>query len=197
MPKVSEEHRAARRAEIVDAALRVLMRNGYARSSMADIISESGLSAGAIYGYFPGKQEIVRAVAEQVLGRRIAEVDALSADHVPAPSEVLETIIRGIASEPFNAVVVQLWAEAANDPNLRLNLQQVFQNVRTTLADAIVAWGEANPERLPAEPEVWAPRVSLVLASIGPGFMLFNTLLDGFDAEEYLASIHLALGLEA
>lgn len=197
MPKVSEEHRAARRAEIIDAAVRVVMRKGYARSSMADIISESGLSAGAIYGYFPGKQEIVRAVAEQVLGRRVAEVDTLTADHVPAPSEVLETIIRGIASEPFNAVVVQLWAEAASDPSLRQSIQQVFQKVHATLAGAIVAWGEANPHLLPAEPEAWAPRVSMVLASLGPGFMLFNTLIDDFDADLYLDSIHLALGLEA
>ena len=32
---------------------------------MADIVSESGLSPGAIYGYFEGKGEIVAAIAEE------------------------------------------------------------------------------------------------------------------------------------
>ena len=50
MPKVSEQHREARRDQIVDAALRCFSRKGFQRTSMADIIAESGLSAGAIYG---------------------------------------------------------------------------------------------------------------------------------------------------
>lgn len=196
MPKVSDEHRAAKRAEIIDAAIRVLMRNGYARSSMADIIAESGMSAGAIYGYFPGKQDILRAVAEQVLGRRLAEIEVLSADHVPSPSEVLRAILTGIAAEPFSGVVVQLWGEASTDAQLRANLMEVFAHIRATLTTVVIAWGRDNPDRLPTDVETWAPRVAVVLASLGPGFMLFRSLLDDFDEAHYLAGIELALGLE-
>ena len=196
MPKVSEEHRAARRAEIIDAAMRVVLRNGYARTSMADIISESGLSAGAIYGYVPGKQDIVRSVGEQVFGRRLAEIEALTTERTPAPSEVLGAVLRGIAAEPFRAIIVQMWAEAAADPILRENLGSMFSNLRRTLAAAIVAWGEQNPDLLPAPVEEWAPRAATVLSALGPGFLLFLTLLDDFDAEAFLGSIHLALGLE-
>ncbi len=196
MPKVSDEHRAARRAEIIDASIRVLQRNGYARTSMADIIAESGLSAGAIYGYFPGKQDILRAVADQVLGRRLAEIDVLTSDHVPRPSEVLRTVMTGIAAEPFSGVVVQLWGEAASDPVLRENLSAVFTRLRDTIAAVIVAWGRAHPENVPDDVDRWAPRVAVVLASLGPGFMLFRSLLDDFDADDYLASLELALGIE-
>ena len=49
MPKVSQEHRDARRAQILRAAAACFERKGYQRTTMADIIRESGLSAGAIY----------------------------------------------------------------------------------------------------------------------------------------------------
>ena len=52
MPKVTDEYRIAKREEIADAALRAFRRKGFQGASMADIIAESGLSAGAIYGHF-------------------------------------------------------------------------------------------------------------------------------------------------
>ena len=55
MPKVSEEYRTARRSEIARAALRCFARKGFDATSMADIIAESGLSAGAIYGHYKSK----------------------------------------------------------------------------------------------------------------------------------------------
>ena len=50
MPKVTDEYRVARRDEIIDVAIRCFLRQGYARTSVADLVAESGLSAGAIYG---------------------------------------------------------------------------------------------------------------------------------------------------
>ena len=76
MPKVTEAHRTARRDEIIGAALRCFAAKGYQRTSMADVIEESGLSAGAIYGYFAGKQELFAAVAGRVLEARQGELEA-------------------------------------------------------------------------------------------------------------------------
>lgn len=196
MPKVSAEHRAARHAEIVDAALRVLMRKGYSRATMADIIAESGLSAGAIYGYFSGKQDLVRAVGEHTLGKRVAEIEALASDHVPSPSEVMQTVLTGIRNETFAPVIVQLWGEAATDPLLKENLQGVFGRLRETIATAVIRWGRAHPDRVRGDINEWAANVAPVLASLGPGFMLFSTMLDEFDADAYLRSISLTLRLE-
>lgn len=196
MPKVSAAHRAARHEEIVDAALRVLMRTGYSRATMADIIAESGLSAGAIYGYFPSKQDIVHAVAGRTLGRRIAEIEAIAGDHAPSPSEVIGTVLRGIRSEPFAPVIVQLWGEGSTDPVLRANLQLAFGRLQETLASSLVLWGREHPDRVRGDIDEWARSVAPVLASLGPGFMLFSTMLDTFDADAYLAAITLALGVE-
>lgn len=196
MPKVSDEHRAARRGAIIDAAMRVFLRNGYSRTSMADIITESGLSAGAIYGYFDGKQALVHAVAERVLGARIAEVRELSGMDAPHPSTVMRAVLEGVRNEPFSGVVVQLWAEAAADDHLRAGLTRVFSELRATLVSVVTAWGEAHPEVIPSGVEDWSRRVGMVIAGLGPGFLLFRSLLEDFDEEAYLSGIALALGIE-
>ncbi len=53
MPRVSADHLEARRDEIVRAALRRFAENGFHATSVRDVISECGLSAGAVYSYFP------------------------------------------------------------------------------------------------------------------------------------------------
>jgi hypothetical protein len=51
MPRVGQAHLDARRQQIVDAARARFAAHGFARTSMADIVAESGLSIGAIYRY--------------------------------------------------------------------------------------------------------------------------------------------------
>ena len=68
MPKVTDAHRESRREQILIAAWKCFSRNGFHSTSMADVIREAGLSAGAVYLYFRSKDEIIVAVATQVFG---------------------------------------------------------------------------------------------------------------------------------
>ena len=137
MPKVTEAHRTARRDEIIGAALRCFAAKGYQRTSMADVIEESGLSAGAIYGYFAGKQELFAAVAGRVLEARQGELEAQRAHGEPlAPGQVMATLIDGMRREPFGHVIVQLWAEAAIDPEIGELVQAVLLRVQGDRAAA-------------------------------------------------------------
>ncbi|BDZ63759.1 TetR/AcrR family transcriptional regulator [Agromyces mangrovi Wang et al. 2018] len=88
MPKVTEAYREARRDEIAAAALRCFARKGYGGTSMADIIAESGLSAGAIYGHYAGKRELFVAVTERVLSARRDDLARAEAGgHVLSPAK--------------------------------------------------------------------------------------------------------------
>ncbi|MGA7203864.1 MAG: helix-turn-helix domain-containing protein, partial [Specibacter sp.] len=90
MPRVSDEHRQLMTLRIEQAAMECARRKGFAALSMSDIISESGLSAGAIYGYYKGKDELLAALARRVVGGRIASLDELaSRTPVPHPAEGL------------------------------------------------------------------------------------------------------------
>ena len=61
MPKISEERRAERRDSIIQAARECFARKGLHTTTMDDIIRQSGLSAGAVYGYFTSKEQLIFA----------------------------------------------------------------------------------------------------------------------------------------
>ena len=58
MPKVSQEHLDARRAEILEGARRAFARYGYAGATVARLEEETGLSRGAIFNYFGSKLDL-------------------------------------------------------------------------------------------------------------------------------------------
>jgi AcrR family transcriptional regulator len=51
-------------AQIVQAAIRVLARQGYARTSLMDIAKEAGMSKGAVHYHFPTKEALIQVVLE-------------------------------------------------------------------------------------------------------------------------------------
>ncbi len=63
--------REATRRAILDAARELFVADGYAQVSMRNIATRVEYSPGAIYGYFPGKDDIFFALAEE--GFRILE----------------------------------------------------------------------------------------------------------------------------
>jgi AcrR family transcriptional regulator len=60
-----QEARAGTRRAILDAALDLFVTAGYGQVSIRNIASRVGYSAGAIYSYFPSKDEIFFALAEE------------------------------------------------------------------------------------------------------------------------------------
>ena len=63
MPRISAARANEQRGRILDAALTCFAREGFHAATVQDIVEESGLSPGAIYGYFKGKTEIATAIA--------------------------------------------------------------------------------------------------------------------------------------
>lgn len=129
MPKINQEHREARRRQILEAAMIAFSRSGLRRTSMADIVRESGLSFGGIYGYFGSKDEIIRAVADD---RNRVENDLHSralalSDPVAALRELMRAYGRWLADPDERVrhrVGVQLWAEALCNEGVRARVSR-------------------------------------------------------------------------
>jgi AcrR family transcriptional regulator len=75
-PDVSEE----RRTQIIDSAIKVFTRKGFADARMDDVASESGLSKGLLYWYFKSKEEIIIAIADLLFGAEFHTMETLSAE---------------------------------------------------------------------------------------------------------------------
>lgn len=82
----TKEEAANTRAAIVDAALRCFDRHGIASSTLEQIACEAGVSKGAIYHHFEGKQQILRAIRDQLTLPLLDAADTalLHAGDIPA-----------------------------------------------------------------------------------------------------------------
>ena len=58
MPKVTQEHLASRRAEILDGARRAFAEHGYEGATVVKLEEATGLSRGAIFHYFENKNDL-------------------------------------------------------------------------------------------------------------------------------------------
>jgi AcrR family transcriptional regulator len=58
VPKISEERKAERREQILAGARRCFAEYGYEGATVARLESATGLSRGAIFNYFPSKEEL-------------------------------------------------------------------------------------------------------------------------------------------
>ena len=65
MPKTSMEAKEARRSQILDAAVRCFARRGYYETTIEDLVTETGLSRGALYLYYPSKEALYLAISER------------------------------------------------------------------------------------------------------------------------------------
>jgi AcrR family transcriptional regulator len=77
MPEITDERRAARRQQTLDAARACLQDRSLEAVSMEMIIARSGLSTGTVYGYFKGKDDIINAVISDgtaAMSRQLAPI---------------------------------------------------------------------------------------------------------------------------
>ena len=73
MPKVSEEHLEARRDQILEGARRCFAENGYEGATVVKLEEAIGLSRGAIFNYFPSKEDLFIELAVRD-SRRMSEI---------------------------------------------------------------------------------------------------------------------------
>ena len=65
MARVSGAHLEARKQSILLAASEVFSMKGVEAATMAEIAARAGISPGAIYRYFPGKEDLARCCMEE------------------------------------------------------------------------------------------------------------------------------------
>lgn len=123
MPKVSDAHRAARRRQILDAAIECFARDGFHRTSMQDVIAAAGLSPGAIYSYFPSKEDIIEAIAAErhalesaLLAQALAAPDLRHGMH--AMTHAFFDWLKDPDEQRRRRVIIQVWAEALRNPRI-------------------------------------------------------------------------------
>ena len=125
MPKITPAHEAEVRTRIAAAALRVVARRGYRRATVQDVVHESGLSVGAIYTHFKGKDDLFLVTCDRLAEQGLADLAALLADG-RSTAHKLAIAVRFFVDTidvhddaPGQITLVQAWAEAHQEPGVR------------------------------------------------------------------------------
>jgi AcrR family transcriptional regulator len=66
------------RERIMQAARKRFSRYGYAKTTMAEVAGDCGMSPGNLYRFFPGKLDIAEAIAREEERDRLAELEAIA-----------------------------------------------------------------------------------------------------------------------
>jgi TetR/AcrR family transcriptional regulator, fatty acid metabolism regulator protein len=72
-----------RRAELVDAALRVFARKGFHASRVGDIAEEAGVAHGLLYHYFRSKEEVLETIFRDTWTQLVADTQRIEESGVP------------------------------------------------------------------------------------------------------------------
>lgn len=92
-PKVSEEHAAARRQQILLAAIKCFSDKGFHKTTVQDICKQAELSPGAVYSYFQSKDEIIEALGQMGRDNNEQAFDAVSQQHAESAREAFTTAL--------------------------------------------------------------------------------------------------------
>jgi TetR/AcrR family transcriptional regulator, transcriptional repressor of aconitase len=197
MPRITEERREARREQILDAARACVLEHGLEAVSMEMIIARSGLSTGAVYRYFKGKDEIIGAAFTQATSEIGATAAPILAGPQPGPpSELIEKLLgawMGYARSGVGAaagldrmpVAVHGWSYAQADPQLKAVLQASLRGFRELCLPIIKQWQADGVVAASAQPDA----VAQLLLSICLGFVAQRSLTGDADAQAHAAAL--------
>jgi AcrR family transcriptional regulator len=142
MPRITQARAEARRQQIIKAALACFARDGFHKTTIQDVVKQSGLSAGAIYCHFAGKDDIILAVVEE-RHRRESELlrrAARAEDFVAVVEQLVSdfvTVLRQPEERAWRRLAVQLWAESLHDRRLAAAVRQGVDEPRMLLAGMV------------------------------------------------------------
>jgi len=135
--------------QIIDAAIRVMARQGYARTSLLEIAKEAGMSKGALHYHYPTKEALIHAVLEaacNVVQARSVEAWSPSDDPFEALRTSLEELWATRAQRTDEALVVtDLLALSLYDESLRPKLAEFYElgarQIREYLEEHLISLG--------------------------------------------------------
>jgi AcrR family transcriptional regulator len=180
LPKITEKQRDARREQILAAAWKCFYNRGIHATSMEQIIREAGLSAGAVYLYFKGKEELIlSAIAWQMTAVRELVLPVLEKDEAANPADFIHAVTESIArftsrmGFDLNAVILMCWSEAQSNAKVKSLIRDYQKGYRKSLTKLVERWQKKGYIEAKAD----ADDVAKAIMSLLLGFIAQSALI--------------------
>ena len=177
------------RNQILDAALKVFVKKGYAQTRMDDIVDVSGLSKGAIYHHYRSKNELFLSLIDHwetyfftdIFKKSIKDQD---------PDTLLREIVRDVVyafkhKKYVFLAELEFWSLANHDETVRLRTKELYVKL-LNMFKSIVLKGIKNKDYKQINVDV----ASLSIMTALQGVIWFSIFEDSkLSAEEYLNDV--------
>ena len=159
MPRLTDATKAARRAQIIEAAIACFLERGYTNTSMSDIIKASGLSSGSIYSHFTGKEDILITAINERLNNVKELYETLPEG--AGPQDILETIhTNQLVNDNFSAML-RIRLESLHAPEIARATADIMPLLQGIIVKTLTPWAaeqlsvlhEINPDSAQRTPE--------------------------------------------
>lgn len=204
MPRLTDATKAARRAQIIEAAVSCFLEKGYTNTSMSDIIKASGLSSGSIYSHFTGKEDILVTAINECL-ENVKNLYAALPEGA-GPQDILETIYTNqMVNENFSAML-RIRLESLHAPEIARATADIIPLLQSIIIKTLTPWAaeqlsvlhEINPDPAQRTPEQeslitdYARDTADAFMMVFQGYML-RSFLGSSDEKDHLYRVALAL----
>lgn len=132
--RVKPEEYAARRREILDAALELMHDKGYERMTIEDVLAKVQLSKGALYHYFGSKQALLEGIVDAMAESASMPLRAVVADDSLDAVAKLHAYFRASATwKADNPEVVETLMNLWRDENALFRQKLAKESMRTSV----------------------------------------------------------------
>lgn len=142
---------------MLDAAAQAFAAEGFETTTLDDVAAAAGLTKGAIYSSFSGKDELILALMEKHVAERIRAAAAAFADASDAGDGMKDAGARLIeavhADSEWQRLFIEYWSRAMRDPRMRVELAERRRELRKLVARAIERAARDGSLSLAAPPE--------------------------------------------
>ena len=186
---MNESKQLQRKAQILDAALAVIVQKGYENSRMDDIVATSNMSKGAIYWYYKSKKEVYLSLVNHWVHNYSAVLNHI-VDTDRSASDQLRSLFQYFTVQYEKDPVVfkallEFWSMAGRDPEFNDKLQKVYSEF-VNLISTIIQQGMDNGEFKNLDVDITAMSIMVNIEGI-MWFTLFK--LKNTSAREYIQTI--------
>jgi len=121
---ISDKQRLARREKVLLAARKCFIRHGFHATGMAEIGKACRMSVGNIYHYFPNKDAIVRAIADETRSRIVPVLRRLE-NHKDPVEGIIEIVLFGVR-EFCRGSDARLWIDISAEAPRNRSIREIY-----------------------------------------------------------------------
>ncbi|MGJ8529582.1 TetR/AcrR family transcriptional regulator [Maritalea sp.] len=131
----NDQLHVTRKRQILSAARRCFVKSGIHSASMQDICRTGKISPGALYRYFPSKQSIIEAIAEEEHQQNAELIDYLRTAQHPAKGlcDAVPDVLDTILDRDFAKLMIEISTEANHNSQVHAIIQKTDTQFKADL----------------------------------------------------------------